>query len=143
MALGPKSPITRSHERALPEVPNLPAGRRGPDTLRHRRALDHPSHSTSGLYAEGLRVKGFRAGEPVCEREMRFSCLHGLLEGEDSVGWETAAAQVIEGRQATRPDVGPPARNGSWRVRMYQIAPASSRASLLPRCLPSRRLVRS
>jgi len=93
-------------------------------------------------------VRDTTRGALVWARGMRFSCLYGLLQGEDSVGWEKAAAQVIEGRQATRPDVGPPARNGSWRVRMYQIAPASSRASstratLLPRCLPSRRLVRS
>jgi len=93
------------------------------------------------------RVKVFYPEAPGCVSEMRFSCLYGLLEGEDSVGWETAAAQVIEGRQATRPHVGPTARNGSWRVSMYQIAVVSSRASstraiLLPRCLPSRRLVR-
>ena len=104
------------------------------------------AYGRCGLYEEGPRVKCF-PGAPGCARGMRFSCLYRPPRGEDQASWEKAAAQVIEGRQATRPHVGPTARNGSWRVSMYQIAVVSSRASstraiLLPRCLPSRRLVR-
>jgi hypothetical protein len=104
------------------------------------------SPRTGATWLGSGRNEAFRAATGLLNG-VRVSRLYLPPRREDSVEWEAAAAHVIEGRQATRRNVGPAARNGSWRVSMYQIALASSRASstratLLPRCLPSRRFVR-
>src|ERR687897_1648463 len=86
-------------------------------------------------------------GGVVEGREQRSS-LYRLLVWEDQAGSELApVAHLLKDRQAARGSVAPAGAKGWLRVSMCQIASASRRArstwaTLAPRCLPSRCLVR-
>ena len=74
----------------------------------------------------------------------RCSCLYGLLVGEDQVIGCSLPAQVQKGGQAARRKAAPLGAEELLRVSMCQIAMVSflamsTRATLAPRCLPSRR----
>src|SRR5918994_518666 len=66
---------------------------------------------------------------------------------EDKADWSSPVAHLVKDRQAARGSVAPAGAKGWLRVSMCQIASASRRArstwaTLAPRCLPSRCLVR-
>ena len=78
----------------------------------------------------------------------RCSCLYGLLGGRIRRNWMLRSrAQVQQGGQAARRKAAPLGANSWLRESMCQIAWLSRRAmstwaTLAPRCLPSRRLLR-
>ena len=88
-----------------------------------------------------------RVLSPLVGLEQR-SCLYRLLSGRIRRNRVLRSrAQVQKGGQAARRKAAPLGANSSLRVSMCQIAWASRRAmstwaTLAPRCLPSRRLVR-
>jgi hypothetical protein len=92
--------------------------------------------------SSGVRVLGRPWG-----LEQR-SCLYGLLGGRIRRNWNVRSrAHVRKGGQAARRKAAPRGANSSFRVSMCQIAWARRRAmsiwaTLAPRCLPSRRLLR-
>jgi hypothetical protein len=104
------------------------------------------------LYEEGpwvkwqLSCRPVMAGAGVVGGE-QCSSLYRLL-GEDKAGLELApVAHLLKDRQSARGSVAPAGAKGWSRVSMCQIASASRRArstwaTLAPRCLPTRALVR-
>ena len=108
--------------------------------------------AASRLYEEGPAVKWrsvvrVRVLSRVRGVE-RCSCLYGLLGGRIRRNWMLRSrAQVQKGGQAARRKAAPLGANCCLRESMCQIAWVSRRAmsiwaTLAPRCLPSRRLLR-